>query len=106
VFALNMNIRRCIAKYALNYLACVCNSRFALAAEFDAVREFARFGKMPDYGMVKSHFNPILADDEPAKRQSTLIHVRGNRRLLRAIAKSDGPGLEGSSYRFHSAGFR
>ena len=25
---------------------------------------------MPDYGMVKSHFNPILADDEPAKRQT------------------------------------
>jgi len=65
-----MNIRRCIAKYALNYLACVCNSRFALATEFDAVRAFARYGNLPDDGIVKSHFNPILFDDESTKRQT------------------------------------
>jgi hypothetical protein len=69
-FTLNTNIRRCIAKYAFNYLACVCNSRFALAAEFDAVRDFVRYGRVLDYGMVKSHFAPILSDDGSAKRQT------------------------------------
>lgn len=69
-FTLNMNIRRCIAKYALNYLACTCNSGFTLAPEFDAVREFARYGKMPDYQMVRAHFNPILADDAQTRRQT------------------------------------
>jgi hypothetical protein len=70
VFTLNKNLRRCIAKYALNYLACVCNSKFTLAPEFDCVREFARYGKTPDYAMVRSHFTPILADDEPTRRQT------------------------------------
>ena len=69
-FTVNMNVLRCIAKYALNYLACVCNSRFALATEFDSIREFARYGKMPDRGMVRTHLNPILAGDEPEKRQT------------------------------------
>lgn len=69
-FTLNMNIRRCIAKYALNYLACVCNSHFALATEFDAVRRFARYGELPTYGMVRSHFKPMLSDDAPTKRQT------------------------------------
>ncbi len=69
-FTLNTNIRRCIAKYALNYPACVCNSRFTLAREFDAVREFARNGRLPDYQLVRSHFNPILADDEQTSRQT------------------------------------
>ena len=50
-----MNIRRCIAKYALNYLACVCNSGFALAPEFDAVRDFARYAAVPEYPIVRSH---------------------------------------------------
>jgi HNH endonuclease len=69
-FTLNTNLRRCIAKYALNYLACICNSRFTLAQEFDAVREFARNGKLPDYQLVRSHFNPILANDEQTRRQT------------------------------------
>ena len=52
-----MNIRRCIAKYALNYLylACVCNSGFALTPEFDAVRDFARYAAVPEYPIVRSH---------------------------------------------------
>ena len=69
-FTLNQNVRRCIAKYALNYLACTCNSRFTLAPEFDAVREFARYGKLPGYPMVRAHFGPILALDQPTLRQT------------------------------------
>lgn len=70
LFTLNSNLRRCIAKYALNYLACVCNSAFTLSHEFNAVRNFARLGNAPDFQMVRSHFNPILADDQPTKRQT------------------------------------
>src|SRR5579871_6225491 len=69
-FTINENLRRCIAKYALNYLACVCNSRFVLATEFDPVREFARFGTPPPRPLLRPHFNPILADDEQTKRQT------------------------------------
>jgi hypothetical protein len=69
-FTINQNLRRCIAKYAINYLACVCNSRFALAAEFDSVREFARFGTPPQQPLIRPHFNPILADDEQTERQT------------------------------------
>ena len=69
-FTLNTNLRRCIAKYALNYLACVCNSRFTLAQEFDAVRKFALNGKLPDCQLVRSHFNPISANDEQTRRQT------------------------------------
>jgi hypothetical protein len=69
-FTLNLNIRRCIAKYALNYLAWVGNSRFVLAPEFDGVRRFARYGELPAYAIVRSHFKPTLSDDAPTKRQT------------------------------------
>ena len=69
-FTLNKAIWRCIVKYALNYLACVCGSAFACLPDFDAVRRYARYGIEPAYGLVTSGFTPILHDDHRDMRQT------------------------------------
>jgi hypothetical protein len=70
-FTINKGIRRCMAKYALNYLAFVCGSAFALGSDFDVIRNFVRYGDMPDYDLVIEQFDPILRDDSPQRRQTS-----------------------------------
>jgi hypothetical protein len=69
-FTLNKSIWRCIAKYALNYLACGRGNRFACLPDFDAVRKYARYGTEPGYSLIGSGFTPILQDDEADMRQT------------------------------------
>jgi hypothetical protein len=74
-FTINRGIRRCMAKYAFNYLAFVCdltfcNHTFVLERDFDLVRRFIRYGEMPSYPVVVANFGPILRDDSPTRRQT------------------------------------
>jgi len=69
-FRINRGIRRCIAKYAFNYLAFVCGSEFAREADFDTIRRFIRYGEQPDYPLVVAGSTPILYDDRPSERQT------------------------------------
>jgi hypothetical protein len=70
-FTTNKGIRRCMAKYALNYLAFVCGPAFALGNDFDVIRDFIRHGNLPDYDLVVERFGPILRDDSPQRRQTS-----------------------------------
>jgi len=69
-FTINQGIRRCIAKYAFNYLAYVCGSEFVLSADFDVARRFVRFATAPPYQIVSPSFTPILRGDQPSVRQT------------------------------------
>jgi hypothetical protein len=69
-FTVNMGIRRCIAKYAFNYLAFVCGELFVLRSDFNYIRNFIRFGSMPPYPAVVESFKPILQTDSPTRRQT------------------------------------
>jgi hypothetical protein len=62
-FTINQGIRRCIAKYALNYLAHVDGTAFCMAPDFDRVRRFARYGETANYPVVSTHSRPILRDE-------------------------------------------
>jgi hypothetical protein len=66
----NQGIRRCIAKYAFNYLALVCGSEFARGRDFDIVRQFVRYGGRPRYPLVVASSRPILYDDRASARQT------------------------------------
>ena len=66
----NQGIRRCVAKYAFNYLASVCGREFVLGADFDVVRQFIRYGNVPPYPLVVAGSEPILFDDRPTIRQT------------------------------------
>ena len=66
----NQGIRRCVAKYAFNYLASVCGRDFVLGADFDVVRQFIRYGGVPPYPLVVAGSKPILHDDRPTARQT------------------------------------
>jgi hypothetical protein len=69
-FTLNKGIRRCIAKYAFNYLAFVCGSEFVRGSDFDVIREFIRYGGVRPHPLVIASSRPILYDDRPAARQT------------------------------------
>ena len=49
----NKGIRRCVAKYAFNYLAHECGKQFALNSAFDAARSFIRYGTEPTEQLVR-----------------------------------------------------
>jgi len=49
----NKGIRRCVAKYAFNYLAHECGKQFALNPAFDAARSFIRYGMEPTEQLVR-----------------------------------------------------
>ena len=66
----NRGIRRCIAKYAFNYLALVRGNEFVMARDFDAVRRFVRYGGVPPYPLVVPSSRPILHNDRPSARQT------------------------------------
>jgi hypothetical protein len=69
-FTVNLGIRRCIAKYAFNYLAFVCGQSFVMASDFDDIRNFIRFGSVTPYPAVVETFKPILQTDSPTRRQT------------------------------------
>lgn len=66
----NQGIRRCVAKYAFNYLALVCGSEFVRGRDFDVVRQFIRHGGVSPYPLVVASSWPILYDDRPSARQT------------------------------------
>jgi hypothetical protein len=70
-FTINKGIRRCVAKYAFNYMAYVCGTEFAAGTDFDVLRRFIRLGEAPpDPLLVVPSYAPILFDDKPSKRQT------------------------------------
>jgi len=70
-FTINKGIRRCMAKYAFNFLALVSGAAFVLERDFDAIRRFIRYGEMPAYNLVRERFGPILRDDSATRRQTS-----------------------------------
>ncbi len=67
---INHGVRRCITKYALNYLTFVCGETFVRSPDFDAARRFVRYGELPNYPLVATSSTPILFDDQPNARQT------------------------------------
>jgi len=70
-FTINKGIRRCMAKYAFNFLALVCGAAFVLERDFDTTRRFIRDGETPEYDLVRERFEPILRDDSATRRQTS-----------------------------------
>jgi hypothetical protein len=70
-FTINKGIRRCMAKYAFNFLAFVGGPAFVLESDFDAIRRFIRHGDTPGYELVRERFGPILKDDSATRRQTS-----------------------------------
>jgi hypothetical protein len=68
---IDLCIRRCVAKYALNYLAYVRGAEFVLLSDFNAIRQFVRYGKVQAYPLVVPSANPILNDDQALARQTS-----------------------------------
>ena len=63
-------ILRCIAKIAFNYLARIAGIDFVVKKDFDPIRSYIRYGTNPSYRIVQISRQPILAYDNPAKRQT------------------------------------
>jgi hypothetical protein len=70
-FTINKGIRRCMAKYAFNFLAFACGVAFVLERDFDTIRRFIRYGETPEYDLVRERFGPILRDDSATRRQTS-----------------------------------
>jgi hypothetical protein len=70
-FTINKGIRRCMAKYAFNFLASVVGPAFVLESDFDVIRRFIRYGDTPGYDLVRERFGPILRADSPTRRQTS-----------------------------------
>jgi len=70
-FTINKGIRRCMAKYAFNFLALVSGTPFVLERDFDAIRRFIRYGETPGYELVRERLGPILRDDWETRRQTS-----------------------------------
>ena len=86
----NKGIRRCVAKYAFNYMAHVCGAAFAAGRDFDSIRRFIRFGEYPpDPPRVVPTYEPILFDDKVEERQTDghLLTLSWDRALLNLIAQ-------------------
>ena len=69
-FTINKGIRRCMAKYSLNFLAFTYGSTFVLQKDFDVIRRFIRYGETPANPLVKETVEPILHDDSTNRRQT------------------------------------
>src|SRR5260370_14538501 len=61
-FTINKGIRRCMAKYAFNFLALTCGTGFVLSDDFDPISQFVRYGLETDYPLVDETLEPILRD--------------------------------------------
>jgi hypothetical protein len=79
-------VKRCIAKYAFNYMAHIAGHEFVLLPAFKATRTFIRHGKFPGYQVVVPDDTPILATDTRTRRQ-TDGHL--TRKIHEALAGAD-----------------
>lgn len=66
----DMIVQRAIAKIAFNYAAYVLGVDFVRNSSFDPTRRFIRYNEASGYQVTTPTFRPILADDEPLKRQT------------------------------------
>ena len=66
-------VKRCIAKYAFNYMACVGGRDFALLPAFNVTRNYIRQGHSPSHQLVVADDLPILASETRSLR-----HVEGH----------------------------
>jgi hypothetical protein len=62
-------VQRAIAKIAFNYAAYVLGADFVRNPSFDPTRRFIRYNEASGYQVTTPTFQPILADDEPRRRQ-------------------------------------
>jgi hypothetical protein len=69
-FTIDKVIRRCMAKYAFNFLAYAYGGTFVLERDFDTIRRFIRYGETPEYDLVLERFGPILQDDSVTRCQT------------------------------------
>lgn len=63
-------VQRAIAKIAFNYAAYVLGAEFVRNPSFDPTRRFIRYNEASGYQVTTPTFKPILADDEPLRRQN------------------------------------
>ena len=68
-------VRRLLAKIAFNFLAWVTGAEFALRPDFDALRNFVRYGTEPATEIVRVGRRPILANEIVTGTQMTNGHV-------------------------------
>jgi len=71
---IDSTIFRTVAKIAFNYLACWEGRDFLLNQHFDPTRRFIRYGRQPNYPLVRIDENPILGD-EPVVGRRRLGHI-------------------------------
>ena len=84
-------VKRCIAKYAFNYLAYVMGREFALLPDFDATRAYIRHDVFPGYPVVLADDVPILRTDTRVRRQTnghllTLNWTRDRRHIVAQVS--------------------
>ena len=63
-------VQRAIGKIAFNYAAYVLGADFVRNSSFDSTRRFIRYNEASGYQVTTPTFKPILADDEPLRRQT------------------------------------
>lgn len=73
-YTIDQPIFRAIAKIGFNYLAYWEEPDFVFHEAFDAIREFIRWGKSPDYQLLAIRQGSILAD-EPVEGKRRLGHL-------------------------------
>jgi len=71
-------LSRCVAKVALNYLAAVQGSDFAMYSDFDPVRRFVRFGDAPPPNLIRFY--------DPAEFRTTHGSAPSHRGHLLAVS--------------------
>jgi hypothetical protein len=87
---------RGVAKIAFNYMAWVAGAEFARGGDFNAARQFIRYGIKPPHPVVIPRRRPILADDTPTLRQT-------NGHLLTLNWSADGRAVIGQVSLFNGA---
>lgn len=78
--------RRCVAKFAFNYLAHEYSTALALRPDFNRIREFIRYDRADGGLIVSESFDPILHADSPTCRQT-------NGHLLKLYQPSASPSM-------------
>jgi len=58
----NKGIRRCVAKFAFNYLVYECGVPFGLRTDFDPIRRFIRYGEIGEEQLVVENARPALTN--------------------------------------------
>jgi len=66
----NQIIMRCASKILFNYLSFCVGHEFSLDENFNTIRDFIRYGNVPDYPLVDVSNEPILHTDTRNLRQT------------------------------------